>query len=252
MPWGMGCACVHGTGFQPSRRSPSDTWGVAPGWFENTPLAPTLACSTCPDSKRDSSRLRVRRRFWIWKRGRGDGGHRAKGPFDTSMGQRPMSSTQTNLERQRRSSSGRCGSRCRGEWCGRVFMQRAFILSFCRVRRRVSSSRSSLLSSPPHLNPLSRWGRGNSPSRPAENRVGALNQARVSSPSPPSGERGGVRGRSGVSNRRFPLCAPSAPSARARSQSARLQARRVIDDSRNAAPWACLEKADTEFMWFTD
>src|SRR5258708_6314047 len=41
--------------------------GVAPGWFEDAPLALTEASSTCPDSRRGSRRSRVRRRVWIWR-----------------------------------------------------------------------------------------------------------------------------------------------------------------------------------------
>ena len=56
-----------GPGFQPLGCLRFDTWGVAPGWFEVAPLALTEASATCLDSRRGSSRSRVRRRFWIWR-----------------------------------------------------------------------------------------------------------------------------------------------------------------------------------------
>jgi hypothetical protein len=37
--WWMGRARVDGTDFQPLPDGRSDTWGIAPGWFEGTPLA---------------------------------------------------------------------------------------------------------------------------------------------------------------------------------------------------------------------
>ena len=55
-------------------------------------------------------------------------------------------------------------------------------------------------------------------------------------PSPPSGERVGVRGQAWAGNRRFLPRGPSVPSVRARSQTGLLRVRPAIDDSRNAAP----------------
>jgi hypothetical protein len=43
--WRMGRTRVHGTGFQPLPDWRSDTWGVAPGWFEDAPLALAAASS---------------------------------------------------------------------------------------------------------------------------------------------------------------------------------------------------------------
>ena len=45
-----------GSGFQPSWCVRHDTWGVAPGWYKNAPLALTEANVTCLDSW--SSRVR--------------------------------------------------------------------------------------------------------------------------------------------------------------------------------------------------
>jgi hypothetical protein len=71
---------------------------------------------------------------------------------------------------------------------------------------------------PPHLDPLPQGGEE------------TYREFGVRSPSPPSGERVGVRGRACANNRRFRPCAPCAPSVRARFQTARLQARLVTDD----------------------
>ena len=76
----------------------------------------------------------------------------------------------------------------------------------------------SFIDCPPHLDPLPQGGGE------------TYREFGVRSPSPPSGERVGVRGRACANNRRFRPCAPCAPSVRARFQTARLQARLVTDD----------------------
>jgi hypothetical protein len=67
---------VDETGLQPLFNFAANTWGVAPGWYEPAPLA--LAKSP-------------------W----------AKGPYYTSMGQRPMYRRHKDSKRQRRDSSPR-------------------------------------------------------------------------------------------------------------------------------------------------
>jgi len=62
--WRVDALRWDGTGFQPLLRLPwIITWGVAPGWFKDAPLALRQTRAVCLEAKRDSNKSRVSRRL---------------------------------------------------------------------------------------------------------------------------------------------------------------------------------------------